>query len=149
MDPALLDTDMLNEVLKQKNPHVIRHASRYIAEHGQFVLSSISRYEVLRGLKEKNATSQLVRFLNFCGNTLLLPVSDQILDLTADLWATGRKQGLNPKDADLMIAATALYHGRVLFTGNTAHFAWVPGLVLGNWRNSGQHDSPAVQDSPI
>jgi predicted nucleic acid-binding protein len=38
-------------------------------------------------------------------------------------------------DADVMIAATALYHGRTLVTGNTVHFAWVPGLKILNWRN--------------
>lgn len=51
MDAALLDTDILNEVLKQRNPVAIRHAADYLAEHGQFAISSISRYEVFRGLK--------------------------------------------------------------------------------------------------
>jgi predicted nucleic acid-binding protein len=34
----------------------------------------------------------------------------------------------------LIIAATALEHGRALITGNTAHFQWVPGLQIDNWR---------------
>ena len=37
-------------------------------------------------------------------------------------------------DADLIIAATALEHSRVLVTGNTTHFAWIPSLTLENWR---------------
>ena len=57
MDAALLDTDTLNEVLKQKNANAIRHAAEYLAQHGQFAISSITRYELLRGLKEKNATT--------------------------------------------------------------------------------------------
>ncbi len=122
MDPCLLDTDTLNEVLKQKNASVVCHAADYLSQHGRFAISSISRYEVLRGLKEKNAAAQLARFYTFCGNTLILPVTDEILDAAADLWVTGRKQGLAPKDADLVIAATALHHGRTLVTGNTAHF---------------------------
>lgn len=61
MDASLLDTDILNEVLKQKNANAIRHAADYLAQHGQFAISSSSRYEVLRGLKEKNAISQLAR----------------------------------------------------------------------------------------
>lgn len=51
MDAALLDTDILNEVLKQKNANAIRHAADYLVQYGQFAISSISRYEVLRGLK--------------------------------------------------------------------------------------------------
>jgi len=45
-----------------------------------------------------------------------------------------RRGGHPGRDADLIIAATALEHGRVLVTGNTLHFAWVPGLKLSNWR---------------
>lgn len=135
MDAALLDTDTLNEVLKQKNANAIRHAVDYLVLHGQFAISSITRYELLRGLKEKNATTQLARFQAFCQNTLLLPVLDEILELAADLWVTGRSQGLAPMDADMIIAATALNHGRTLVTGNTVHFAWVPGLKITNWRD--------------
>jgi tRNA(fMet)-specific endonuclease VapC len=57
-----------------------------------------------------------------------------IFDRAADLWAFARKAGLPRNDADLIIAATALEHERTLVTGNTAHFSWVPGLVLENWR---------------
>src|SRR4051812_47060141 len=130
MDVALLDTDTLNEVLKKKNANVLRHAAEYLAQHGQFAISSITRYELLRGLKEKNATSQLARFQAFCQNTLQLSVLDEILERAVDLWVIGRRQGLAPKDADMVIAATALHHGRTLVTGNTMHFDWVPGLTL-------------------
>lgn len=136
MNASLLDTDTLNEILKQKNANVIRHAADYLAQHGQFAMSSISRYEALRGLKEKSATVQIVRFHAFCANTLLLPVTDRILDAATDLWTMGRNSGFTPKDADLFIAATALDHGRTLVTGNTPHFAWISGLALENWRDS-------------
>jgi tRNA(fMet)-specific endonuclease VapC len=135
MDAALLDTDILNEVLKQKNATVVRHAAKDLSEHGQFAISSIGRYEVLRGLKEKNAAVQLARFHTFCANTLVLPVTDDVLEAAADLWVTGRRKGLAPKDADLVIAATALTAGHTLVTGNTPHFAWVPGLAVVNWRD--------------
>jgi tRNA(fMet)-specific endonuclease VapC len=135
VDLASLDTDMLNEVLKKKNLNVVRRAAEYLAEHAQFAMSSITRYEALRGLKEKNATAQLARFQRFCANTQVLAVTEEILDMAADLWVAGRKSGLAPKDADLIIAATALQHGRMLVTGNTAHFSWIPGLTLQNWRN--------------
>jgi tRNA(fMet)-specific endonuclease VapC len=135
MDETLLDTDILNEVLKQKNAHVVQHAADYLARHRRLAISSITWYEVLRGLLEKNATTQLAQFTAFSSNTLLMPVTNDILELAAHLWVDGRKQGLAPKDADLMIAATALNDGRTLITGNTAHFSWIGGLALDNWRN--------------
>jgi predicted nucleic acid-binding protein len=134
MDLALLDTDMLNEVLKQKNTDVVQHAANYLPQHGQFALSSMSRYELLRGLKEKNATAQLANFETFCLNSLVLPITEGILDRSADLWVAARRGGHPGKDADLIIAATALEHGRTLVTGNTIHFAWIPGLKTANWR---------------
>lgn len=134
MDSALLDTDILNEVLKQKNVQVVQHASVYFQQHSQFAISSFSRYEVLRGLREKNATTQLARFATFCQHSLILPITDAILDRTADLWVTARKSGQPGRDADLIIAATALEHARVLVTGNTFHFAWITGLNRADWR---------------
>src|SRR5712691_8517437 len=102
MDATLLDTDTLNEVLKRKSANVVQHAADYLVQHGQFAISSITRYELLRGLKEKNAASQLARFEAFCANTTIFPVIDEILEEAADLWVAGRKQGQSPKDADVI-----------------------------------------------
>jgi predicted nucleic acid-binding protein len=134
MDAAILDTDMLNEVLKKKNSHVLSHAAAYLQQHGQFAFSSMTRYELLRGLKEKNAVAQLQRFATFCQHSLILPITDAILDRTADLWVAARRGGHPGKDADLIIAATALEHRRMLVTGNTIHFSWIPALKLMDWR---------------
>jgi hypothetical protein len=70
MDAALLDTDMLNELLKQKNSQVLQHASAYLGQHGQFAVSSITRYEVVRGLKEKQATRHTARPWTICLTSL-------------------------------------------------------------------------------
>ena len=135
MDAALLDTDILSEVLKQRNPQAPQKASDYLAQHGQFAISAITRYEVIRGLKEKQATAQLARFATFCQHTLIVPVTDDIFDQAADLWAAGRQQGRTPADADLLIAATAIQRQRTRVTGNTSQCQWIPGLALDNGRN--------------
>jgi len=134
MDLSLLDTDVLSEVLKQKDARVVRRASEYLAEHGQFAISAMTRYEVVRGLKDKDATAQLARFDGFCSRSIVYPITDDILDRASDLWVVGRRQGHSHRDADLIIAATALVHGRVLVTGNRDHFAWIPNLTVVDWR---------------
>ena len=136
MDAALLDTDILNEVLKQKNRSVVRHASVYLQEHGQFAISALSRYEIIRGLRDAKATTQLTRFSVFCQNTIVFPITDAILNRAADLWVEAKRAGHPRSDADLIIAATALEHRGTLVSANTAHFAWIPGLKLANWRNA-------------
>ena len=134
MHPCLLDTDALSEILKQKHPVVAVKASAYLAQYQQFAFSSISHYEVVRGLKAKKANRQLQRFATFRGRSLVFAVTDAILDRAADLWAAALAAGLPRNDADLIIAATALEHGRHLVTGNTAHFSWIPHLVIEDWR---------------
>ena len=34
------------------------------------------------------------------------------------------------------LAATVLETDRTLITGNTAHYEWIPGLKLDDWRNA-------------
>ena len=134
MSPSLLDTGTLSEVLKQKHPVVVQKASAYLQQYQQFAFSSVTRYEVLRGLKATNATGQLQRFATFCQRSLIFAITDAILDRAADLWGAAHRGGLPKTDADLIIAATALEHGRSLVTGNTAHFSWIPGLTAEDWR---------------
>jgi len=80
MDAAMLDTDTLNEVLKRRNPQVVRHAADYLLQRRQFAISAITRYELLRGLKEKGAIAQIVRFDQFCQRSRILPINDSVLD---------------------------------------------------------------------
>ena len=131
---ASLDTDILSEILKQKNPLVTQRAAAYLAVHGSFAFSALTRYEVLRGLKLKQATAQLQRFVVFCQQSVIFPIADPILERAADLWVLAKQQGHPCSDADLFIAATAQEYGRVLVTGNVAHFAWIPRLSLEDWR---------------
>lgn len=134
MTVALLDTDVLSEVLKQRHAGVVAKAAAYFAQYREFAFSALTRYEVIRGMRDRQATRQLQQFDLFCQQALILPVTDAVLMRAADLWVIGRRQGHSRTDADLIIAATALEHGRTLVTGNTAHFSWIPNLTLDNWR---------------
>lgn len=57
-----------------------------------------------------------------------------LLDRAADLWVEARKIGQAGRDADLIIAATAIEHSLVLVTGNTKDYSWISGLPLRDWR---------------
>jgi len=52
----------------------------------------------------------------------IYPVTADILDRAAALWADGATQGKPKTDADIIIAAMALVHQRALVTGNTSQF---------------------------
>src|SRR4051794_35610140 len=118
MSPALLDTDILSELIKLRNPIVQQHAIAYTRQHGALAFSAMTRYEVIRGYNQQGAAVQLARFAAFCQQSLIFPITDAVLDRAADLWAFARNNGHPHNDADLMIAATALESGRELATGN-------------------------------
>ena len=56
---VLLDTDTLSAIMR-KNTLVLPKARAYLTEHGQFTLSIITRFEILRGLKVKGATKPIL-----------------------------------------------------------------------------------------
>jgi tRNA(fMet)-specific endonuclease VapC len=134
MLPTLLDTDMLSELIKQRNAAVQQRAIDYTQQIGPIAFSAITRYEILRGYKRTNATTQLARFQAFCQLAVVLAIDDAVVERAAELWSLAQAGGHSDNDADLIIAATALVHQRVLATGNTRHFSWIPGLTIEDWR---------------
>ena len=134
MDEAILDTDMLSEVLKRKDQQVLATAQQYLVEHQRLAFSEMTVYEIVRGLKATKATRQLAGFLRTVETSDVFPISRPVLMRAADLWAEGRSGGYPHDAADLIIAATALEAQRVLATGNMSHYAWIKGLQLTDWR---------------
>lgn len=110
MDRALLDTSALSDAMR---PSTHRQASigprlrQYLRAHGQLTFSFISYFEIVRGLQKKNAASRLLRFREFCVHSELLPISLEILERAASLWADAQNTGIVVGDGDLIIAATA------------------------------------------
>jgi tRNA(fMet)-specific endonuclease VapC len=134
MQAALLDTDMLSEVMRKRNATVQQHAAAYLQQFGTLTFSAITRYEVIRGYKQKGATAQLAKFAVLCSHCQIVPVTDVVLDRASDLWMLASQGGHPRGDADLFIAASAMELGLELVTGNTPHFAWIPGLACRDWR---------------
>jgi tRNA(fMet)-specific endonuclease VapC len=134
MDTALFDTDILSEIFKAKNPQVLSKSRLYLSEHRRFAFSEITVYEVVRGLRSKRTATKLSQFLTIINSSDVFPVSRAVLFRAADLWVEALKGGHPKGDADLIIAATALEAGRILVTGNVAHYAWISGLKVTDWR---------------
>jgi tRNA(fMet)-specific endonuclease VapC len=98
-----------------------------------YTISSITRYEVLKGLRASGATTKLRFFEQFCLQNEVLPLTEDILVRAADVYGDLHRRGALINDPDILIAATALVHGLVLITNNQKHFSRITGLQIDNW----------------
>jgi len=131
---SLLDTDTLSEIMRGRDSNIVQKAREYLITHGQFRISIITRYEILRGLKAKQASRQITLFEERCRKSILYPLIDDIIVEASDIYAYLYNQGLLISDADILIASTALVNNLTLITGNLEHFNRIPGLVSQSWR---------------
>src|SRR4051812_37556794 len=106
---AVLDTDILSAIL-QRDRRVLANTQTYFAAHGRFTFSIITRFEMLRGLKARDAKSLLSRFEQICVMNQVLALTDDIVEQGADIYADLHRRGALISDADILIAATALVH---------------------------------------
>lgn len=129
---ALLDTDTLSAVMRG-TPPILAKARDYLAEHRTFSFSIITRYEILRGLKAKNAIVQLRAFDRLCAGSQIVPLTDGAVVKASEIYAELRRRGEPIGDADILIAASALVHGLTVVTNNEDHFRRISGLDVENW----------------
>jgi tRNA(fMet)-specific endonuclease VapC len=52
-DFVLLDTDTSSEMIRGRDANIVQKAGDYLKAQGQFRISIITRYEILRSLKAK------------------------------------------------------------------------------------------------
>lgn len=129
---TLLDSDTLSFYFK-KYPKVVAEAQPYLQQHQTFTFSAITRFELLRGMKVRNATAQLKFFDLFCKQNEIIELNDKIIVRAADIYADLYKRGLLILDADILIAATALENNLPIVTNNESHFNRIKGLQVLNW----------------
>lgn len=144
MDKALLDTDILSEVLKGRNPRVIATASEYLRHYGYFTISVITVMEIVKGLQKMQRIDRLGQFVRSLSQMEIIPFGDNEAILAGQVYGELERQGQTIGRADPMIAATAIHHRLVLVTGNVQHYERIVRsgfpLIVQNWKE----DSPAA-----
>lgn len=135
MKPALVDTDILSMFFRG-NRAVVSCFEIYLNEHRQINLSIVTYYEILSGLKHRDAQKQLTLFLDFAAQNLILPLTEESVTFSANIYATLRRDGTPVDDIDLLIAGVALANDLVLVTHNQRHFNRIDGLQWQDWSQS-------------
>lgn len=136
MKAALVDTNILSLFFKG-HPQVVDKFETYLEEYETINLSIITYYEIVSGLKHRDAHKQIDLFLNFVAQNTILPLTQDVADIAAEIYAQVRKSGQPIDDIDLLIAATAVANGLTLVTHNQKHFQRIVQLEVENWAEKG------------
>ena len=129
MKPVLVDTDILSLFLRG-NTSVKAHFADYVQEYDQLNLSIITYYEIVSGLKHRDAQKQLSIFLAFVQRNSVLSLTEKSVTASADQYARLRKAGQSIDDIDLLIAGIALANNLTVATHNRDHFKRIEGLEI-------------------
>jgi tRNA(fMet)-specific endonuclease VapC len=129
---VLLDSDTISNMMR-RHPNALRNAAEYLDLYPAFTFSIITHYEVLRGLKIKDALKQMRVFESFSAASEILPITSEIIDKASDIYAELYRSGKLIGDADILIAATALVNDCMVATNNSRHFARIRNLSVINW----------------
>lgn len=133
MKPSMIDTDILSYFLRRRR-EIVEKFQKYLKEYNKINLSIINYYEVLGGLKHKDAFRQLEHFQVFMENsTVLLPLTEKSCEIATDIYASLRKQGNSLDDMDILIASIAIENELVLVTHNRKHFERLKHLEIEDW----------------
>jgi tRNA(fMet)-specific endonuclease VapC len=132
MTTFVLDTNIISYYLKGHEPVVSNIASALIKGHSIFI-APIAYYEIKRGLMAVNAQKRLKEFSDFCKLLGVGQLSNNILDIAAEVYVEQRKMGYTIDDADIFIAAYCINQRYTLVTNNIKHFEHISGLTLLDW----------------
>ena len=138
MSKALIDTDILSEILRGKDAQVAAQANEYGRTVGAFSVSVVTVMEVVKGFQKAQRTDAVNRFLQAADNLEVIPFDNECAVLAGRIYGDLERAGKPIGRADPMIAATAIHHKLILVTGNTRHFRRIGNLgyelLLQDWR---------------
>lgn len=140
MDQSLLDTDILSEILKAKNPLVVERAKQYQAEHEHLTISAITVMEIVKGFHQVGRADALKKFLTNIKFSNVLAFDQSCAETAGRIYGDLDRTGQTVGRADPMIAAIAIQHKLTLVTGNMEHYQRIQKLgytlKLENWREA-------------
>ncbi len=137
---ALLDTDILSEIMRAHNANVVAHAIAYKAIYKHLTISSITVMEIVKGMHKMGRSKALNLFLQGIENSHVLSFDQSSAEIAGRIYSDLESTGQPIGRADVMIAAIALEKELTLVTGNTRHYEYIQTLgyplIIENWREA-------------
>ena len=133
MTESLVDTDILSFYFKG-DQKVVNKFNDYLREFDVINISIITYYEILGGLKFKNAERQIKEFEEFVANNTIIHISEESAKISGDVYADLRQKGITIGTSDILIAGIAIENELTLITNNERHYESIKGLKIENWK---------------
>ncbi|MFN6180624.1 MAG: type II toxin-antitoxin system VapC family toxin [Dolichospermum sp.] len=96
-------------------------------------ISIITYYEIVSGLKHRDAQKQLTSFQEFVSYNTVLPLSTSSATISADIYANLRNKGTPIDDIDILIAGIAIANDLIIVTNNIRDFGKIENLEIRDW----------------
>jgi tRNA(fMet)-specific endonuclease VapC len=132
----LLDTNVVSDFFRSIEP--VSNKMRAINAKSM-AISSLTRMEIEFGFERNPAARRRfgALWIQFAGNCREIPFDTPCANATGRIRAQLATMGQPIGPYDVQIAGTALAHGLVMVTANTAEFERVALMRLENWRKTG------------
>jgi tRNA(fMet)-specific endonuclease VapC len=128
----VLDTDVVSNLMRaQPSPDLVARLGKVPVSEQSTTAVTIG--ELVYGAVRVERPELYERAMRLLAGTSVLAFDQAAAERYGHVRSDLERQGRRLADPDLRIAATVLAHEAVLVTGNTRHFARVPGLVCENW----------------
>ena len=131
----MIDTDILS-LFFRNHPEVTNRFSSYLATHDKINISIITYYEILSGLKHRDANKKMALFLKFASTNSVLPLTESSVSISSQIYADMRRAGSPLDDIDILIAGVAIANDLIMVTRNRRHFGRINGLEVEDWSES-------------
>jgi predicted nucleic acid-binding protein len=127
----LFDTDAISETLRPRPAPEYLAWLKSVPREEQYT-SAVCVGELYAGAFRSKARDRHLANIEerVLAAVTALPFDTAVAKVFGQIRARLEDQGAPLADADLQIAAAAIYHGLELVTGNVRHFERVPSLVL-------------------
>lgn len=132
MKPALVDTNILSLFFRNQTL-VVEKFDEYIKKYNKINISIITYYEIVSGLKHRDAHKQLTYFLEFASHNTVLSLTTNSTMISGDIYASLRKKGTPVDDIDILIAGIAIANNLILVTNNRRDFDKIESLEIEDW----------------
>lgn len=129
--PFLFDTDAISELLRPKPSREYVKWLSAVPREDQFT-SAVTVGELFKGAYRSPARDRHLQNIEerILPAVTVLPYDTATARVFGQIQAQLEEKGRRLADADLQIAATAIYHGLELVTGNVKHFERVPQIMI-------------------